>query len=58
MSTKQDRAFATGLAWIRQYCQREGWTVMRAENLNSQFPEEVRPYQALGRVTLSRLPEA
>ncbi|MFE7954449.1 tyrosine-type recombinase/integrase [Streptomyces sp. NPDC057413] len=51
-SENGDRALAAGLAWVEEYCGRNGLTVARAENLSGQFPAEVRPYQALGRFLL------
>ncbi|MER6206391.1 tyrosine-type recombinase/integrase [Streptomyces sp. NPDC001642] len=50
--TNPDRALATGLAWVEEYCQRNGMVVDRAESLNHQFPAEVRPFQARGRLVL------
>lgn len=47
-----DRALASGLAWLRECCDREGLVVASAENLNAEFPDEARPYQTLGRFLL------
>ncbi|WP_329551172.1 hypothetical protein [Streptomyces sp. NBC_00696] len=51
--TDPDRALAAGLAWVEEYCQRNGMMVDRAESLNHQFPAEVRPFQARGRFVLA-----
>jgi integrase len=48
-----DRALASGLAWLRECCDLEGLTVVSAENLNAEFPDEARPYQTLGRLQLA-----
>lgn len=47
-----DAALAAGLAWVEEYCQREGLAVAQALNLNGEFPETVRPYQTLGRLRI------
>ncbi|WP_086768124.1 tyrosine-type recombinase/integrase [Streptomyces bobili] len=47
-----DRALASCLAWIREYAAGEGLAMKRAENLNDQVAEPLRPYQALGRFLL------
>lgn len=47
-----DRALASSLVWLREYCAMEGLAVKRAENLNDQVAEPLRPYQALGRFLL------
>ncbi|MDX2545843.1 tyrosine-type recombinase/integrase [Streptomyces sp. WI04-05B] len=47
-----DRAVAAGLAWLKEYCAAEGLALVKAENLNSQVAEPLRPYQALGRFLL------
>ncbi|MDX3455103.1 site-specific integrase [Streptomyces sp. ME02-8801-2C] len=48
-----DRAVAAGLAWLKEYCAGEGLALVKAENLNSQVAEPLRPYQALGRFLLA-----
>lgn len=47
-----DRALASGLAWVQEYCRNSGLAVAQAENLNDRFEDAVRPYQALGRLLL------
>ncbi|MEU3620652.1 site-specific integrase [Streptomyces sp. NPDC006872] len=47
-----DRALASCLAWVREYAAVQGLAVKRAENLNDQVAEPLRPYQALGRFLL------
>jgi integrase len=44
-----DRALAAALLWVSRYCEGRELAVVQAENLNGQFPQEVRPYQALAR---------
>ncbi|WP_439947268.1 tyrosine-type recombinase/integrase [Streptomyces sp. BBFR109] len=53
-----DAALAAGLAWVEAYCERAGLTVAQALNLNGEFPETARPYQALGRLRLAPRAEA
>lgn len=48
-----DRALAAALVFVREYCERNGMTVVRAENLSGGFPAAVRPYQALGRFLIA-----
>lgn len=47
-----DRALASCLAWVREYAAVQGLAVRRAENLNDQVAEPLRPYQTLGRFLL------
>ncbi|MGV9897738.1 hypothetical protein [Streptomyces tendae] len=48
-----DRALAAALAWVEGYSGRSGLSVVQAENLNAEFPAEVRPFQARGRFVLA-----
>ncbi|MFD7996898.1 tyrosine-type recombinase/integrase [Streptomyces mexicanus] len=47
-----DRALASALAWVKEYAAAQGLALTRAENLNGQIAEPLRPYQALGRFLL------
>ncbi|MEU1300907.1 hypothetical protein [Streptomyces shenzhenensis] len=47
-----DRALASSLVWVKEYASQHGLAVTRAENLNGQVAEPLRPYQALGRFLL------
>lgn len=47
-----DRALASALAWVKEYAAVHGMAVTRAENLNDQVADPLRPYQALGRFLL------
>ncbi|MET8978492.1 tyrosine-type recombinase/integrase [Streptomyces sp. NPDC004539] len=47
-----DCALASALAWVKEYAAVHGMAVRRAENLNDQVADPLRPYQALGRFLL------
>lgn len=49
VSSDPDRALASALAWVEEYCESSGLAVTQAENLSDQFPAELRPYQVRGR---------
>ncbi|RSN13798.1 hypothetical protein DMH25_08400 [Streptomyces sp. WAC 01325] len=48
-SADPDRALATGLGWLEEYCEGSGLAVARATNLSEDLPAELRPHQVLGR---------
>nr|WP_272919251.1 tyrosine-type recombinase/integrase [Streptomyces sp. SID8352] len=47
-----DRALASALVWVKEYAAVHGMAVRRAENLNDQVADPLRPFQALGRFLL------
>ncbi|WP_405813622.1 hypothetical protein OG241_03590 [Streptomyces sp. NBC_01390] len=49
VSSEPDRALASALAWVEEYCESSGLAVTQAENLSDQFPSELRPFQIRAR---------
>ncbi|QES33820.1 site-specific integrase [Streptomyces venezuelae] len=57
-STNPDHAVDTADAWVRAYCDSHGLELLKAENLKERFPVDQRPYQALARYLVARVPKS
>ncbi|WP_409236709.1 tyrosine-type recombinase/integrase [Streptomyces sp. PA5.6] len=55
-SSNPDDAVATAGVWVAEHCERAGLELLKADNLNDQYSADQRPYVALARYFVARIP--